>query len=313
MTAPIVKDRGLKGFLEQTRDFLKDEIKKAPSFLQEPLNRIGLKGKGLRASILYICGEGAGLERLLPLAAALELLHLASLVHDDLIDGSELRRGEASFHKSTDGPQAILLGDLLFAQVFGLIAESLSREQAQNLSKVVKTMIYSEILQYRHRFDTSISLRSYRRVIAGKTAGLFSAAASIGGHIAGLDSSEQGLLRRGGYALGMGFQVQDDLLDIWGRTEDLGKPTDQDWQQGQYGYPLIAGLRACPEDLRTALSQQDRSVLCTLLDKHGIKSQAEEEMKAYYRRCEKLWGIVLSEERTKLVHEMLRSLVERDN
>lgn len=216
----------------------------------EPIRRTGREladsgGKGLRAGLLLLIGRaGAFSPRLYDLAAAVELLHLATLVHDDLVDQAPTRRGRPSLAAAQGPGRAVLYGDLFFAAAFDLASEAASPETARQLARLVRFMAGSEILQEEERFRVQVSPRQQRRKLIGKTAALFSLSCSAGAREGGLSPADQALYRRFGYHLGLAFQMQDDLLDYEGTAAELGKPAGHDLCRGLFTLPVHYALQA---------------------------------------------------------------------
>lgn len=190
---------------------------------------------------------GALPNRIYLLAAALELLHMATLVHDDVVDESPLRRGQAAVWKLLGESHAVLLGDLLLSLCFALVSHGSETSTGRLISNMVRVMVRSEFFQAEDRdaFEELMkkpSRRRYFRVITGKTAMLFSLALTAGAREMGADEASVQALRRGGYHLGLAFQIQDDLLDFLGSKARYGKPLGQDLRDGQLTLPLIEAL-----------------------------------------------------------------------
>ncbi|WP_052078644.1 polyprenyl synthetase family protein [Spirochaeta lutea] len=198
--------------------------------------------------------------RIYLLAASLELLHLATLVHDDVIDGSTQRRGLPAVWKQIGASQAVLLGDLLLSLTFALVSHGAEPQTGQLLSSMVRVMCRSEFFQAedRERFFTLLqnpSRRRYVRVITGKTALLFSLAFHVGAREMGAEGSRAQMLRRAGYYLGLAFQIQDDILDFKGDPKRFGKPLGQDLRDGQITLPVIEALKSSQKNERVRLIQ----------------------------------------------------------
>jgi heptaprenyl diphosphate synthase len=214
-------------------------------------------GKLLRPALLLIgsgfgsSGDPARIERL---AAAVELLHLATLIHDDIIDESPIRRGKPSLHSSVGTKKAVLAGDWLFARCFLLGAESAGPENARGLARLVAAICSAEISQDVAKYSYATSPRDYFRTIAGKTAALFSLALYAGASEAKAGRAAEQSLRRAGYCVGMAFQVIDDILDF---TSDEGiarKPVGKDIAEGLCTLPLVYALRIDAPSLRATLA-----------------------------------------------------------
>jgi heptaprenyl diphosphate synthase len=204
-------------------------------------------GKLLRPALLIIgsnFGRAADPERIEKLAAAVELLHLATLVHDDIIDEAPIRRGRPSLYASVGVKKAVLAGDWLFSRCFLLSSESAEPENARGLARLIAAVCSAEIGQDLERYRYSTSVRGYLRTIAGKTAALFSLALHAGATEAKAAARVTQTLRRAGYDIGMAFQVIDDILDFEAAEDVLKKPVGKDIAEGLCTLPLIYALQA---------------------------------------------------------------------
>jgi len=196
--------------------------------------------------------------RIIRISAAVEMLHMATLVHDDVIDGAPTRRGVATLHVLHGPRRAVLIGDWLFASCFSLIADIARVDNAQALSRIVARLCGGEISQSSDRYDTHTSIRRYLRRIAGKTAALFSLSFYVGAYESGCSAPVCSTFRRLGYCLGMGFQIIDDILDFERAGAQIGKPTGSDISQGIYTLPTIIALLADDDRLAAVLSRRPR-------------------------------------------------------
>ena len=202
-------------------------------------------GKMLRPGFLLLAaefGEPGRTDRLVPLAASIELLHIASLIHDDILDEAPVRRGVASFHVKTGVKEAVLTGDWLFSQCFRLASNFSSPENARGFAMVIGVICSSEIRQDLDKYRYSKSVRNYLRKIAGKTAALFSLAFTLGAVEGGCNPRTVDRLRRAGYDIGMAFQVIDDILDFESTQGVFRKPVGKDLTEGLCTLPLIHAL-----------------------------------------------------------------------
>lgn len=185
-------------------------------------------------------------DRIIRIAAAVEMLHMASLVHDDIVDGAARRRGGDAIHVTYGSRDAVLMGDYLFARCFSLMADDASPRNAATLSKVVSHVISAEIEESAQAGSVGSSVRTYLRRIVGKTAILFALSFHLGAAEAGgdeaVDTVTVEVLRRIGYCLGMSFQILDDLLDLFGDPGRTGKPIGTDLRQGIITLPIILAL-----------------------------------------------------------------------
>ncbi|MDK2928188.1 MAG: heptaprenyl diphosphate synthase component 2 [Bacillota bacterium] len=177
------------------------------------------------------------------LAAALELLHLATLAHDDVIDGARLRRSRPSLNAAYGERPAVLVGDFFFSRFLAAAAPTGPRA-LQVMAAAISAMVEGELEQARHRFDLQLEEKDYYGIIAKKTAAFLAAACEVGALAARASRARRSALRRFGLYLGCAFQIQDDILDYVGDPDVLGKPSGSDLTQGVVTLPLIHTLRA---------------------------------------------------------------------
>jgi heptaprenyl diphosphate synthase len=196
--------------------------------------------------------------KIIRIGAAVEMLHMATLVHDDIIDGAATRRGMATLHAVRGSRGAVLVGDWLFVSGFSLIADLAKSENAQALSRLIARICGSEISQSADRHVIHTSVRRYLRRIAGKTAALFALSFHVGAQESGCTPQICTILRRLGYCLGMGFQIIDDILDFRQIGTETGKPTGSDLSQGIYTLPAILALLRDDGRLAAALGRRPR-------------------------------------------------------
>lgn len=192
-------------------------------------------GKRVRPQILllsYLACGGKDLSQAINMAAAVELVHTATLVHDDINDHSDFRRGQLAVHKRYGRTFALLTGDYLFTKVYELMAPY-GNPFNQIMSTACVKLVEGETLQAHAAKTGEIDRETYKKIIARKTASLFEAAAVMGGVLAGATSEVVEGLRRYGYNLGLTFQLVDDILDVIGSAEELGKPVGLDLNQGR--------------------------------------------------------------------------------
>ena len=186
-------------------------------------------------------------------ATAVELVHLGSLYHDDVMDEAVVRRQVDSVNARWDNLKAILAGDFLLARASELAA-SLGVEVAALLAATIGRLCEGQVLELKHSFDLTRSEDQYLRAINGKTASLLGSSCRIGGIVAGLDGEQTDALTAFGTSYGMAFQLVDDVLDLVATEADLGKPAGHDLEEGVYTLPVIVALASGHgEDLRALL------------------------------------------------------------
>lgn len=176
------------------------------------------------------------------LAAAVEFIHTATLLHDDVVDGSEMRRGKTAAHLIWGSAQSVLVGDFLFARAFELMVETGSLRALAILSRAASVIAEGEVLQLTRAHDLKLSQDLYLEIISAKTAELFAAAAEAGAVAAGASEAQIQALRAYGLNLGLAFQLVDDALDYGGQSEVLGKNAGDDFREGKATLPLLLAI-----------------------------------------------------------------------
>ncbi len=176
------------------------------------------------------------------LAATVEFIHTATLLHDDVVDESNLRRGRKTANLLWDNKSSVLVGDYLFSRSFQLMVETGSLRILDILANASATIAEGEVLQLTAAQDTNTTEDIYFQVIRGKTAALFAAATEVGGVIASAAEDQVTALNAYGDALGISFQIVDDLLDYGGTSQSLGKNTGDDFREGKLTLPVIKAI-----------------------------------------------------------------------
>ena len=254
--------------LSESYTIIKNELQAVETCLQKiadtplPLlsnigsSLIGAGGKRLRPALFLLSARLSNRESyddLVPLAASLELTHVASLIHDDVIDNSGLRRGRETANAKFGNHVAVLAGDYLFASVFGLIGEKeYPRVLGLKLAEMVKLLTIGEIQQDSALYKIPDGTHEYYRQIERKTAEFMAVCCETGALVEGLDSGIADRMHEFGYNLGMAFQITDDLLDITGDEKTIGKPAGSDIKQGVITLPVIWALKNSPKKERLA-------------------------------------------------------------
>ena len=198
-------------------------------------------GKRLRPLLTLACARMCGYRgmRHVGLAACVEFIHTATLLHDDVVDESALRRGQASANALFGNKPSVLVGDFLFSRAFQVMVEDGSLEVLRILADASAIIAEGEVLQLMTQNDTTTTEDQYLKVIEGKTAALFAAAAEVGAVVADQPKSAQAALREFGMALGVAFQLVDDALDYSADQESLGKTVGDDFREGKITLPVL--------------------------------------------------------------------------
>lgn len=202
-------------------------------------------GKRLRPALYFLAARSRGeeVENLQSLAIALEMIHMATLVHDDVIDEASTRRGIPTANVKWGNQMSVLTGDYMFAKAFALVAEHrCQKEVLHSLSEVICSLSEGEIIQNSEAFDPKQTEEEYAERIAKKTANFIAASCELGAIVAKHSNPNIEALKEYGYCLGMAFQITDDILDIVASSEQLGKPAGNDIVQGMVTLPVIRAL-----------------------------------------------------------------------
>jgi octaprenyl-diphosphate synthase len=212
------------------------------------------RGKMLRPTLSIVCGlaaRGAGKARELigedsiTVAAVVEMIHMATLVHDDVLDEAETRRKGRTINRLYGNEAAVILGDYLISSAYHLCSTLDRQSIAVRVGRVSMDTCAGELLQLHHRDNLSLDEATYFEILRGKTGGLIALACRLGAECVSSDPSLLDRLERFGAGLGVAFQIQDDLLDLTGDATTMGKPIGQDLAKGKLTLPVIHHLREC--------------------------------------------------------------------
>lgn len=288
--------------LETINRLMKKQIQTREKHIEESiLPMVEGGGKMLRPAFLLLAAKFGNYhpEKMHNLAAVVEMLHLATLVHDDIIDKAKLRRGCETIQSKYGKEYAVYIGDFLFCQCLMMLSEyDYTMENMRDLSKAIARICMGEIKQYSLRYAQNINLRNYIRIISGKTAALFAMSFYVGAREAQCDEKLARLLGRIGYNVGMAFQIIDDLLDYRGDTALLGKSAQKDLKRGYYTLPLIYALEKDKEGeiskilASCSFSNREIEKIIQLVHKYGGLTRAQRVADRYtfkaYANIEKL-------------------------
>ncbi|MEM7518265.1 MAG: polyprenyl synthetase family protein, partial [Planctomycetota bacterium] len=199
------------------------------------------RGKQLRAALVLLSASASGNKHFeLPTVAAIvEMIHLATLVHDDVLDGASVRRRVASVNRRWDNQVAVLLGDFLYARAFGLSTTLESRLCSRLLSDTTRILCAGEIESSTRRYDFEMSQAAYEKICGAKTASLYAAACELGARYPDGDPRRYEALRAYGWSIGLAFQIVDDCLDVMGTEETVGKSVGNDVEDGKVTLPVL--------------------------------------------------------------------------
>ena len=280
------------------------------------------RGKRLRPALLLLCSKlsgYSGFEDTL-LAAVVELIHTASLIHDDIIDNAPTRRGRESVHAKWGPNVTVLLGDYLYIKSIELSLRAGDGRIVQILADLSTRMIEGELLEYFYSGDPTLTEPQYMDIIDMKTASMFAAACQIGAVLGRAPAEEESRLKDAGRNLGMAFQIIDDVLDFTGDTRKMGKPVLLDLTAGRVTLPLIHALGHDGRDTgrlaglvrgRNLDSAAGREVI-NLLKESGSLDYAFEKAREYSERTHSLLGLFPESPSREALRTLSRFILDRE-
>ncbi|PWN07084.1 polyprenyl synthetase family protein [Rhodohalobacter mucosus] len=273
-----------------------------PSGLYDPQRYIlGMGGKRIRPMLsLVSCGLcGVDMERAVPAALSVELIHNFTLLHDDIMDQADSRRGHETVHRRWDVASAILAGDGMFVQALLMLQDvppGCDHKQMMNeLLTGVNTVCEGQALDMEFENRQDVSLGEYLTMIEGKTGALLSTSMKLGGYSAGADEDQIRLLDQIGRSLGLAFQIQDDLLDVIADPSQFGKIPAGDIREGKKTFLMLTALEHCSVEQKKSILGyfQKRPLTVNQIDEiisiyrsTGTIEEAEKQIGSYYKRAE---------------------------
>jgi geranylgeranyl pyrophosphate synthase len=277
-------------------------------------------GKRLRPALVILSSKfyRADAEKVTSLAAAVETLHTATLVHDDLIDNAFLRRGNPTLNAMWNSAATVLTGDYLFARAAAFAAETKSVRVVSIFAQTLMTICSGELNQIFSNEGEQPTRDYYYQRIYSKTASLFAASTETGALLSGASEPEAQALRDYGYNLGMAFQIVDDILDFAGNEGDLGKPIGSDLRQGIITLPTICFLEAYPGDetVTRVLSGQNEGndavrTIVEMIKESGAIESSTAEAKRFAARSRDALSILPRNEYLQAMLDLADYVVER--
>ncbi len=269
---------------EDIQNLIQNDINKTDQVLIEHLGSnvalinqmsgyiINAGGKRLRPLLLLLCARATHYqgEHHHLMAVVIELIHTATLLHDDIVDESKSRRGKETANKVWGNAASVLVGDFLYSRAFEIMVKSDSMRIMTILSKATNEIAQGEVLQLLNCQNSALTEEEYYQVIERKTAVLFQAATQIGGLLSNIDKVQEQALKNYGLHLGNAFQIIDDVLDYQSNAETMGKEVGDDLSEGKTTLPIIYALKnTVAEDrqlLKDAINNADNSKIEQILD-----------------------------------------------
>ncbi len=248
--------------MAQVDNCIRDSLKSDVVLINQIANYIvSSGGKRLRPMLLTLSAHACGYkgDNHIPLAAIIEFIHTATLLHDDVVDESDLRRGQQSAHAVWGNAASVLVGDFLYSRSFQMMVGLDSMRIMEVLADTTNTIAEGEVQQLLNMGDPEVSQQRYMQVIENKTAKLFEAACRLAAIISDQTPEIEATLATYGNALGAAFQVADDVLDYTGQADTMGKNTGDDLAEGKPTLPLILARETCSEAERDLLDSAIRN------------------------------------------------------
>jgi octaprenyl-diphosphate synthase len=279
-------------------------------------------GKRLRPLILLLTTQVSGYkgENHIPLACVVEFLHTATLLHDDVIDHAEIRRGNSSANKLWGNQATILAGDFFFSKAFSMAVETNNLKALNVIARTSRCMAEAETYQVAKSGDPLITEEEYFFIIKNKTASLISAASKIGGILGGLSERKLKALEDYGLNLGIAFQIMDDILDYSSNEKIFGKTIGKDFQEGSITLPYIAALgKSSPEDRKKMLKiamtkgqgKNELSKILDLIEKYDGSAYAVKKAGEYSRYAVEALDVFEDNKKKKCLTGLAEYVVER--
>ncbi len=281
-------------------------------------------GKRVRPALLVLANQAAGgdgsSESVIRMAAVMEMLHTATLVHDDIIDNAELRRRRPSVNARFGNQAAVLMGDWLYMSAFETSLRERSLEILDIITELTRKMTEGELIQLTVIGNVDLDEETHMEILRRKTAYLFAACCEVGAVLAGADAATKRALRGFGLELGIAFQLSDDLLDLTGDSRSLGKAVGSDLLEGKITLPLILLLNARP-DLREPIlgimrdgeyETLSRDELRTRLRELGIFAEVQARARGHADSAKKSLEVLPQTEYRSSLEDVLAFVVERE-
>ncbi|KKN58034.1 hypothetical protein LCGC14_0556030 [marine sediment metagenome] len=296
----------------------------APRIPEVTAHLIEAGGKRLRPMLTlataHLCGYQGQYH--IHLAATVEFIHTATLLHDDVVDESAQRRGRPTANLLWDNKSSVLVGDYLFARSFQLMTETNNMRVLAILANASATIAEGEVLQLTAAQNLATDEDVYLKVVRGKTAALFSAATEVGGVIAGATPEQERALYEYGDALGVAFQIVDDLLDYQGDSQNTGKNIGDDFRERKLTLPLIKAVAKADADERNFWIRTiekghqhdgDLEHALTLLHEHGALRDTKAQALEWAERAKVALGKLPDHELREMLSDLADYVVSRIN
>ncbi|MDU5262403.1 MAG: polyprenyl synthetase family protein [Clostridium celatum] len=305
--------------LKKVKELIEKNAKCRDKIVEESIiELLNSGGKMLRPAFVILSSKFGEYEekKSRALASVVEMFHMATLVHDDIIDEATLRRGKETVQSKYGKNYAVYIGDYLFCICFKVLAGVGSLDSVQIDTMTMSRICMSEIDQLNSRFDKNVSVKKYLKRASGKTAELFSLSLYLGAAESGCSRKLSRAFWEIGHNIGMAFQIIDDILDYTGSDESIGKNSANDLKQGIYTLPLILALENKPSELVNILGKSDYTEndvveIIKLVNKYDGVKKAREIAKKYTNKAYKQIKNLPENEYREVLLDITKSLLDR--
>lgn len=310
----------LKRELTLVLDLMKKNVKCKDKKIENSIIELIESGGKLLRPAFVIIGSKFGnydREKSVPTAAVVEMIHMASLVHDDVIDDSKLRRGQETIQSKYGKDYAVYIGDYLFCVCFKILATSSSLQAIKMDSRAMSKICMGEVSQLNSRYVTKLSIKDYLSRISGKTAELFSLSLSVGAAECDANKSVSRTLYNIGHNLGMAFQIIDDILDYEGNDESIKKSAGNDLKQGIYTSPFIYASINNPKEFERFVGNENltdddiKEIIEKVKINNGVRD-ARELAEKYMKKCFKGIASLPDNEYKEILNSISKWLLLRE-
>ena len=306
--------------LKQVKIIISESLKSRSKPFEDLLLDLSITGGKKLRPALTILASGFGKvwdDKILEAAAGIEILHMATLVHDDIIDDAGIRRGKPTINSLHGDKMAVYMGDYLLTRAVMLLSKTLPEDRLERIARGIKSVCEAEVEQFYNRFNLDISLTTYLKRISRKTASLFAFSCSEGAFLSKCKEEHCRSLTKLGYYYGMAFQIQDDILNLTGDSKKTGKPEGNDIKEGVITLPLILALRksqSFKKNVRNIfssgnISQEDIKKIIDWIKNLGGIEDAYDWIERYLKKLRDLMDLLPDKQVKKIMDETIKQSI----
>ncbi len=307
--------------LKESERIFAEELVSDQGFISDLCHHVAqFHGKRVRPALLLLSAQACGgvTHEHRVLAAVIEMVHIATLVHDDILDEADIRRRAATVNRLWGNERAVLMGDFLISHAFHLCSSLDSQFASRTIADVTNKVCEGEMMQVANRYNYELTRDEYFDIITRKTASLIGVCGQLGAAFAGADRDAQFALKRFGVAMGVAFQITDDVLDLTGDEAEVGKSLGRDLDEGKLTLPVIHALReSAPEErdalialLQSSHAQRDVQV-GRLLQRTGAAEHALQTAGAYLDEAREALDALRASSARDALHTMTDFVLSR--